>query len=106
MGRAERLDHSRHQRIAVEKPRVRSKDGREVPLKIYDEFQDPKLFEEAVLAEGIKRVSQRDYETDVRRIANSFGFKKSQVWADFIEQSCPISAQNFFSFSVKVPVVF
>jgi len=65
--------------VAIERPRVRSKDGREVPLKIYEEFQDPKLFEQAVFTEGLKRVSQRDYEKGVSKIASSFGFKKSQV---------------------------
>ena len=68
-----------NQHIALEKPRVRSKEGKEVNLKIYEEFQDPKLFEEAVFTEGIKKVSQRDYEKGVSKIANSFGFKKSQV---------------------------
>lgn len=68
-----------NQHVAVERPRVRSKDGREVSLKTYDDFQDPKLFEQAVFTEGIKRVSQRDYEKGVTKIANSFGFKKSQV---------------------------
>lgn len=65
--------------IAIEKPRVRSKDGAEVKLKTYEDFQDPKLFEQAVFTEGIKRVSQRDYEKGVTKIANSFGFKKSAV---------------------------
>jgi transposase-like protein len=65
--------------VAVERPRVRSKDGAEVELGTYTEFQDPKLFDQAVFTEGIKRVSQRDYEKGVSKIANSFGFKKSQV---------------------------
>lgn len=68
-----------NQHVAIERPRVRSKDGREVPLKIYEEFQNPNLFEQAVFNEGIKRVSQRDYQKGVSKIANSFGFKKSQV---------------------------
>lgn len=68
-----------NQQVAIEKPRVRSKDGAEVPLKTYEDFQDPKLFEQAVFTEGIKRVSQRDYEKGVSKIANSFGFKKSQI---------------------------
>lgn len=68
-----------NQHIAVERPRVRSKDGREVKLKTYEDFQDPELFERAVFAEGIKKVSQRDYEKGVTKIANSFGFKKSQI---------------------------
>lgn len=65
--------------VAIEKPRVRSKDGREVKLKTYADFQDPRLFEQAVFTEGIKRVSQRDYEKGVRKIASSFGFRKSQI---------------------------
>lgn len=68
-----------NQHIAVERPRVRTKDGREVSLKTYNDFQDPKLFEQAVFTEGIKKVSQRDYEKGVTKIANSFGFKKSQI---------------------------
>lgn len=68
-----------NQHVAVEKPRVRSKDGREVKLQTYEDFQNPKLFEQAVFTEGIKRVSQRDYAQGVSKIANSFGFKKSQV---------------------------
>ena len=68
-----------NQHIAIERPRVRSKDGHEVNLKTYNDFQDPRLFEQAVFTEGIKRVSQRDYEKGVTKIANSFGFKKSQI---------------------------
>ena len=68
-----------NQHVAVEKLRVRGKDGREVPLQTYEDFQDPKLFEQAVFNEGIKRVSQRDYEKGIPKIANSFGFKKSTI---------------------------
>lgn len=68
-----------NQQIAVPKLRVRSKCGQEVPLETYERFQDPKLFEQAVFTEGLKRVSQRDYEKGVTKIANSFGFKKSSI---------------------------
>lgn len=69
-----------NQHVAVEKPRVRSTtSGQEVQLKVYEEFQNPKLFEQQVFAEGLKKVSQRDYEKGLSTIANSFGFKKSSV---------------------------
>ncbi len=68
-----------NQQVAVPKLRVRSKAGIEVPLKTYEDFQDPRLFDQAVFTEGLKRVSQRDYEKGVMKIANSFGFKKSSV---------------------------
>lgn len=68
-----------NQRVALEVPRVRSKSGEEVRLETYEQFQDPRLFDQAVFTEGIKRVSQRDYEKGVSKIANSFGLKKSSV---------------------------
>jgi hypothetical protein len=68
-----------NQQVAVPKLRVRSKSGEEVPLKTYEQFQDPGLFNQAVFTEGLKRVSQRDYEKGVLRIASSFGFKKSSI---------------------------
>lgn len=67
-----------NQNIAVEVPRVRGKSG-EVPLETYQQFQDPRLFDQAVFTEGIKRVSQRDYEAGVSKLANSFGLKKSSI---------------------------
>lgn len=68
-----------NQNVALEVPRVRSKDGAEINLQTYEDFQDPKLFDQAVFTEGIKKVSQRDYQKGVSKIANSFGFTKSSV---------------------------
>ena len=69
-----------NQHVAIEKPRLRKKDGGgEVELPTYNRFQDPKQFEKTVFNEGIKRVSQRDYEKGVSQISSSFGFKKSSV---------------------------
>lgn len=68
-----------NQRIALEVPRVRGKDGKEVRLQTCEDFQNPALFDQAVFTEGVKKVSQRDYEMGVSKLANSFGFKKSSV---------------------------
>lgn len=68
-----------NQRLALQVPRVRGKDGKEVRLQTYEDFQNPMLFDQAVFTEGIKKVSQRDYEMGVSKLANSFGFKKSSV---------------------------
>ncbi len=76
-----------NQHVAIEKPRVRAKDGSEVELATYKEFQDPKLFEQAVFTEGLKRVSQRDYEKGVSKIASSFGFKKSSISRKWIKST-------------------
>ena len=68
-----------NQQVAIEKPRVRKKNGQEVALETYDKFQDPGHFDESVFAEGLKRVSQRDYQKGLKKISSSFGFKKSSI---------------------------
>lgn len=74
-----------NQNVALEVPRVRGKGGIEVKLQTYEDFQDPRLFDQAVFTEGIKKVSQRDYEKGVSKIANSFGFTKSSVSRKWIK---------------------
>jgi putative transposase len=74
-----------NQRVAIEKPRVRNKLGQEVNLQTYEDFQNPELFDQSVFVDGVRRVSQRDYEKGVRKIANSFGFKKSSVSRKWIK---------------------
>jgi transposase-like protein len=68
-----------NQHVAIERPRVRARKGGEVPLATYEQFQDPRLFDQAVFTEGLKKVSQRDYAAGVQKIASSFGLKKSSV---------------------------
>jgi putative transposase len=66
------------QRVAVVKPRVRGPEGEKV-LQTYARFQDPSQFDQQVFQEGLRRVSQRDYEKGLPKIAASFGFSKSSV---------------------------
>jgi putative transposase len=66
------------QKVAVEKPRMRSEEG-EHKLTTYEQFQDPKLFDQHVFQEGLRRVTQRDYATGLPKIAASFGMSKSKV---------------------------
>ena len=69
-----------NQKVAIEKPRVRDQESnREKTLYTYARFQDPLLFDENVFEQGLKRVSQRDYEKGLPKIAQSFGISKSTV---------------------------
>lgn len=75
-----------NQKVAIEKARVRdSGTGREVPLVTYARFQDPSRFDATVFQEGIKHVSQRDYEKGLPKIAASFGVSKSTVSRSWIK---------------------
>jgi transposase-like protein len=66
------------QQVAIDKHRVRGPEGEHV-LETYKRFQDPKLFDQQVFQEGLRRVSQRDYEKGLPKIAASFGLSKSTV---------------------------
>ena len=66
------------QKVAIKRPRVR-KDGVEQRLDTYERYKGPEAFEERVFGEGLRQVSQRDYERGVERIGGAFGFKKATV---------------------------
>lgn len=68
------------QKVAVRRPRLRDCDaGCEVPIETYRRYQDPALFDEHVYQEGLKRVSQRDYQKGAEELACAFGMSKSTV---------------------------
>jgi hypothetical protein len=48
-----------NQHLALEVPKVRQKDGVEIQLQTYQDFQNPKLFDQAVFTEGLKKVGQK-----------------------------------------------
>jgi putative transposase len=69
-----------NQSVSIKKARVRdTSENQEVALQTYARFQDPSIFDESVFAQGLKRVSQRDYEHGLPKIAQSFGVSKSAV---------------------------
>lgn len=77
-----------NQKVRLKKPRIRNGATKtEVPIKIYEEFQDPSLFDEQIFQEGMKKVSQRDYTKGLPKIAASFGFTKSSVSRRWIRAS-------------------
>jgi len=68
------------QRVAIERPRVRDRvTGREVQVQTYERFQDPALFDQSVFNDGIRHITQRDFEKGSTKIAASFGMSKSAV---------------------------
>lgn len=75
-----------NQRVSIARPRVRGSRGEE-ELKTYQRFQSPALFDQSVFQEGLKRVSQRDYESGLPKIAASFGVSKSTVSRSWVNST-------------------
>jgi putative transposase len=66
-------------KVAMPKPRVRSVEGREVPLQRYQAFAHPERMEEAVSQRILRRVSTRDYAGVLDEVCEGYGIQKSSV---------------------------
>jgi transposase-like protein len=67
-------------KVAMEKPRVRSRDSREeVSLRRWDAFSHPRRMEQAVQNKILRRVSCRDYGGAIEEMCDGYGIDKSSV---------------------------
>jgi putative transposase len=66
-------------KVALPRPRVRSVDGREVPLERYQAFAHPQRMQEAVSQRILRRVSTRDYAGALDDVCDGYGIAKSSV---------------------------
>lgn len=70
-------------KIAVQRPRVRSKDNQEVPLKSYQAFQSDGRMQRAVARKLMRQCSTRNYEGALDECLNGYGIKRSSVSRHF-----------------------
>jgi putative transposase len=76
------------QKVPVEKPRVRSTEGRgEAALERYALLQSPEAMPQAALEHLVNGVSTRRYEKVVHLARQGFGIKKSSVSRGFVRAS-------------------
>jgi transposase-like protein len=73
------------QEVIIERPRLRGKDKKEIPLATYEAFRDPQGMRESVLKNMILGISSRDYEEAVSGFLKGYGIKKSSVSRHFIK---------------------
>jgi transposase-like protein len=66
-------------KVAIEKPRVRSRDGQEMSLSRYQAFSNPRRLEHAVSNKILRRVSCRDYAGALDNLCEGYGIQKSSV---------------------------
>jgi transposase-like protein len=70
-------------KVAVKRPRVRSKDNQEVPLKSYQAFQSEGRMQRAVARKVIRQCSTRNYEGALDDCLDGYGIKRSSVSRHF-----------------------
>ena len=70
-------------KVTVERPRVRSKDNQEVPLKSYRAFQSDGRMQLAVARTVMRQCSPRNYEGALDDCLDGYGVKRSSVSRHF-----------------------
>jgi len=75
------------QKVHVQRPRVRDKFKREVPLGSYELLQRASLLEEAIWDKMMRQVSTRKYSELLEEFAGSYGITRSTISGHFIEAS-------------------
>ncbi|HIK91782.1 MAG TPA: IS256 family transposase [Planctomycetes bacterium] len=79
------MRYSRRSAGGQRRPRVRSVEGREVDLDVYEKLQAEGAMSASALAKMVRGVSCRDYEDVVATARAGFGGKKSSVSRHFVE---------------------
>ena len=73
------------QKVRIDKPRIRSIDGRrEVQLALYNRLQQTNVIDKTVMRRLVRGVSCRNYRSVVETIAGSVGVSRSSVSRAFI----------------------
>lgn len=67
------------QKLGIERPRVRGRDGREIALENYRRFQQEGAMRGAVARQLTRKVSTRDYAGAIGALGQAYGVKKSSV---------------------------
>jgi transposase-like protein len=73
------------QKVLIERPRLRSKDGKEIPLRTYKALRDPKGMRGSVMKNMVLGISSRNYEEAVESFVKGYGIKKSSVSRHFVK---------------------
>ena len=75
------------QKVALDRPRIRNRKNREIPLGSYEILQRASLMEKTVWERMMLGLSTRRYSEIVGEFVAAYGIKKSTVDAHFIEFS-------------------
>lgn len=75
------------QKVPIERPRVRRRNGSEIKLGSYELFRREAALDTAVWDRLVRGLSTRKYEAVVREFAEAYGIEKSAVSEHFIQAS-------------------
>lgn len=73
------------QKVLIERPRLRDRGGKEIPLSTYRAFKDPGGIKGTIMKRMVLGISSRNYEETVEGLLKGYGIKKSSVSRHFVK---------------------
>ena len=73
------------QKVLIDRPRLRSKNNKEIPLSTYQAFGDPLSMRNSIMKNMILGISSRNYAESVESFVKGYGIKKSSVSRHFVK---------------------
>jgi len=73
------------QKVGIERPRVRSKAGSEIPIKSYELFQSKDENANTVMERVLSGLSNRKYKRVVESVIDGYGIERSSISKSFIK---------------------
>jgi len=78
------------QKVLIDRPRLRSKDNKEIQLNTYKAFQNPKGMNSAVMKHLILGISSRNYEEAVEGFIKGYG-----IWSFWAFKKDPFNHKPY-----------
>ena len=73
------------QKVLIDRPRLRSKDNKEIPLATFQALRDPTGMRSSVVKNIVLGISDRNYAEAVDGFIKGYGIKKSSVSRHFVK---------------------
>ncbi|HSB30910.1 MAG TPA: IS256 family transposase [Candidatus Sulfobium mesophilum] len=73
------------QKVLIDRPRLRGKNNKEIPLSTFQAFRNPRGMRSSVMKNMVLGISSRNYEEAVEKFAKGYGIKKSSVSRHFVK---------------------
>jgi len=83
------------QKIPLERPRVRTREGQEVELESYGQLQHDGKLQRAVQERMVAGLSTRNYRRAVESVLEAYGIEKSSVSRQFVAASSMWCSPSF-----------
>ena len=90
------------QKVLIDRPRLRGKDNKEIPLETFQAFRDPRGMMKSVMKNMVLGISSRNYEEAVEGFMKGYGIKKSSASRHFVKATAQQMSEFLKGISLRL----